>query len=270
MKSFKGATVLVTGASSGIGEAFARNLANRGANLILTARSEDRLHQIAMELSEKHAIQAHVFPGDLSLPDTPQRLWGEVQSASLSVDVLINNAGFGKCGPFLEYDYQSYQDMLNLNINALVGLTHIFLPAMLKKGDGGVINVASTAAFQPIPYLATYSATKAFVLGFSESLWGEYHERGLTVLALCPGNTSTNFAEVANADVTRMARAETPETVVEEGLKAFLKGRNYVIPGRGINYLLANLPRLLPRRRVLGITSDIFKPDPSQSDVPKT
>ena len=98
MKSFKGATVLVTGASSGIGEAFARNLANRGANLILTARSEDRLHQIAMELSEKHAIQAHVFSGDLSLPDTPQRLWGEVQSASLSVDVLINNAGFGKCG----------------------------------------------------------------------------------------------------------------------------------------------------------------------------
>ncbi len=261
MKSFKGATVLVTGASSGIGEAFARNLADRGANLILTARSEDRLHQIAAELTEKHTIQAHVFPGDLSQPDTPRQLWGEVQSASLSVDVLINNAAFGKCGPFLAYDYQSHQDMLNLNIKALVGLTHLFLPSMLKKGDGGVINVASTAAFQPIPYLATYSATKAFVLGFSESLWGEYHEHGLTILALCPGNTATNFAEAANVDVARMPRAETPERVVEEGLKAFLKGRNYVIPGRSVNYLLANLSRLLPRRRVLGITSDIFKPD---------
>lgn len=263
MKSFKGATVLVTGASSGIGEAFAHNLAKRGADLILTARSEDKLHQIAKALAEKHAIQVDVFPGDLSRPDTPQQLWEQIRSASLSVDVLINNAGFGKCGPFLAYDYQSYQDMLNLNIRALVGLTHLFLPSMLEKGDGGIINVASTAAFQPIPYLATYSATKAFVLGFSESLWGEYHEQGLTVLALCPGNTSTNFADVANADVTRMTRAEKPETVVEAGLRAFLKGRNYVVPGRRVNYLLANLSRLLPRRRVLGITSDIFKPDPS-------
>ena len=261
MKSFKGSTVLVTGASSGIGEAFAHNLANRGANLILTARSEDKLRQIADELSERHAIQAKVFPGDLSCPDMPQRLWEEVESASLSVDVLINNAGFGKCGPFLAYDYQSYQDMLNLNINALVGLTHLFLPSMLEKGNGGVINVASTAAFQPIPYLTTYSATKAFVLDFSESLWGEYHKHGLTVLALCPGNTSTNFADRANAGVTRMTRAETPETVVEEGLRAFLQGRNYLIPGRSVNYLLANLSRLLPRRRVIGITSDIFKPD---------
>ena len=138
MKSFKGATVLVTGASSGIGEAFACNLANREANLILAARSEDKLRQIAEELTEKHTIQVHVFPGDLSQPDMPQQLWGEVQSASLSVDVLINNAGFGKCGPFLEYDYQSYQDMLNLNIKALVGLTHLFLPSMLKKGDAAL------------------------------------------------------------------------------------------------------------------------------------
>ena len=269
MKSFRGATVLVTGASSGIGEAFARTLASRGANLILTARSEDKLRQIAKELSEKHAIQVNVFPGDLSCPDMPQQLWTQVQSASLSVDVLINNAGFGKCGDFLAYDYQSYQDMLHLNINALVGLTHLFLPSMLEKGDGGVINVASTAAFQPIPYLATYGATKAFVLSFSESLWGEYHEHGLTVIALCPGNTSTNFADVANADETRMTRSEAPETVVEEGLRAFLKGRNYVIPGRSVNYLLAHLSRLLPRRRVIGITSDIFKPDPLPSDNPK-
>lgn len=261
MESFKGTTVLVTGASSGIGEAFARNLANRGANLILTARSEDKLRQIAEALSEEHAIEVAVFPADLSLSGTPQQLWEQVQAASLSVDVLINNAGFGKCGDFLAYDYESYQDMLNLNIKALVGLTHLFLPSMLEKGDGGVINVASTAAFQPIPYLSTYCATKAFVLSFSESLWGEYQEDGLTVLALCPGNTATNFAEVANADVAQMTRAETAETVVEVGLRAFLKGRHYVIPGRRVNYFLAHLSRLLPRRRVLGITSDIFKPD---------
>ncbi len=269
MESFKGATILVTGASSGIGEAFACALAKRGANLILTARSEDKLRQIAGALSEKHAIQVNVFPGDLSRPDMPQRLWAQVQSASLSVDVLINNAGFGKCGHFLGHDYQNYQDMLNLNINALVSLTHLFLPSMLKRGNGGVINVASTAAFQPIPYLATYSATKAFVLSFSESLWGEYREHGLTVLALCPGNTSTNFADVANADVTRMTKAESPETVVEAGLKAFLKGRNHVIPGRAVNYLLANLSRLLSRRRVIGITSGLFKPDPAPPDIPK-
>ncbi|MCZ6679305.1 MAG: SDR family oxidoreductase, partial [Candidatus Poribacteria bacterium] len=231
MKSFKGATVLITGASSGIGEAFARNLANRGANLILTARSGDKLRQIAGELSEKHAIDAHVFPGDLSRPDMPQRLFIQIQFAGLPVDVLINNAGFGKWGHFLDVNYQRYQDMLNLNINALVSLTHLLLPAMLKRGDGGIINVASTAAFQPLPYVATYSATKAFVLSFSEALWGEYREHGLTILALCPGNTSTHFADVANADDTKMQKAETPDKVAEVGLEAFLRGRNYVIPG---------------------------------------
>jgi short-subunit dehydrogenase len=263
MKSFKGATVLITGASSGIGEAFAHNLANRGANLILTARSEDKLRQIGSELSEKHQIEVHVFPGDLSRPDMPQRLFSQVQSALLSVDVLINNAGFGKWGNFLEYDYQTYQDMLNLNINALVSLTYLFLPEMLKQRDGGILNVASIAAFQPLPYIAAYSATKAFVLNFSEALWGEYHERGLTVLALCPGNSSTNFAEVANADVTKMPRAETPEKVAQVGLEAFLKERNYVIPGRTGNYLLANLSRLLPRRRVIKTALGMLKPNTS-------
>jgi short-subunit dehydrogenase len=269
MKSFKGATVLITGASSGIGEAFARNLANRGANLVLTARSEDKLRQVASELSEKHSIEIQVFPGDLSRPDMPQRLCTQVQSASLSVDVLINNAGFGKWGHFLEHDYQSYQDMLNLNINALVSLTYLFLPSMLKRRDGGIINVASTAAFQPIPYVAAYSATKAFVLSFSEALWGEYHELGLTVLALCPGNTSTNFADVANADVTKMTEAETPETVAQAGLEAFLKGRNYVISGKIGNYLLANSSRLLSRRRVIKTTLGMFKPDTPPPDIPK-
>ena len=168
MKSFKGATVLVTGASSGIGEAFARNLANRGADLILTARSEDKLHQIARELSERHEIQVHVFPGDLSLSDTPQQLWGQVQAASLSVDVLINNAGFGKCGPFLEYDYQSYQEMLNLNIKALVGLTHLFLPAMLEEGGrwGYQCRINGSVPAHPLPcHLQRYESICPRLLG---------------------------------------------------------------------------------------------------------
>ena len=261
MKSFKGVTVLITGASSGIGEAFARNLANRGANLILTARSEDKLRQIASELSEKHSIKVYVFPGDLSRPEVPQCLFTQVQFAELSVDVLINNAGFGKWGHFLECDYQTYQDMLNLNINALVSLTYLFLPMIVERGRGGIINVASTAAFQPLPYVATYGATKAFVLSFSEALWGEYRRHGLKILALCPGNTSTNFAEVANADVTKMTKAETPEEVAQVGLEAFLKGRNYAIPGGISNYLLANVSRLLPRRRMIKTALGMFKPD---------
>ena len=166
MKSFKGATVLVTGASSGIGEVFAHNLAKRGADLILTARSEDKLHQIAEELAETHTIQVDVFPGDLSRPDIPQQLWEQVRSASLSVDVLINNAGFGKCGPFLEYDYQSYQDMLNLNIKALVGLTHLFLPSMLEKGDGGIINVASNSSVPANPVPRCLLCYEGVCLGF--------------------------------------------------------------------------------------------------------
>lgn len=257
MKSFKGTTALITGASSGIGEAFARTLAARHANLILTARSEDKLHILAKALSEEYGVSVHAFPGDLSHEDMPQRLYDQVKNKGLSVELLINNAGFGKWGHFLAEDYKTYQEMLRLNINSLVGLTYLFIPEMLKKGNGGVINVASTAAFQPVPYIATYSASKAFVLSFSEALYGEYQKQGLTILALCPGYTSTNFFAEAHADTSGLS-FETPDKVAEAGLKAFLKGRSYHISGTN-NYIQSILPRMLPRHLAIKVVGNMFR-----------
>ncbi|MHB9119610.1 MAG: SDR family NAD(P)-dependent oxidoreductase [Burkholderiales bacterium] len=254
---FEGATVLITGASSGIGEAFAHNLAKRGANLILTARSKDKLDGIADELRGKYRISVHVFPEDLILPHAPQQLFERIKTSGLSVDVLINNAGFGKWAHFLGESLGTYDQMLSLNINALVRLTYLFIPDMLAHGKGGVINVASTAAFQPVPYIAIYSASKAFVLSFTEALAGEYRERGIRTLALCPGNTATNFMVTANANTTGMSFA-TPEKVAEAGLIAFLKGKSHHVPGC-VNYLTSLLPRALSRAVVIKIVVGMFK-----------
>ncbi len=254
---FEGATVLITGASSGIGEAFAHNLAKRGANLILAARSQDKLGLVADELREKYRISVHVFPVDLILPDAPQQLFERIKASGLSVDVLINNAGFGKWAHFLGESLDTYEQMLSLNINALVKLTYLCVPDMLAHGKGGVINVASTAAFQPAPYIAVYSASKAFVLSFTEALAGEYQERGVRFLALCPGNTTTNFMATANANTAGMSFA-TPEEVAEAGLNAFVKGKSYHVHGR-TNYLTSLLPRILSRAAVIRIVAGMFK-----------
>jgi hypothetical protein len=254
---FNGLTVLITGASSGIGEAFARNLAGRGANLILTARSEDNLTRIADELKKKHGISVHVFPADLSSIEAPTQLFEKMQTNGLTVDVLINNAGFGKWAHFLAEDIDTYQRMLTVNINALVRMTCLFIPNMLTRGKGGVINVASTAAFQPVPYIAVYSASKSFVLNFTEALSGEYRQSGLRFLALCPGNTTTNFMATANADTSGMSFA-APENVVENALNAFLQGRSYYVPGM-VNYLTSLLPRILSRSVSVNIVANMFK-----------
>ena len=256
-KVFEGTTVLITGASSGIGEAFARNLAKRGADLILAARSEDKLARIADELREKYRISIHVFPVDLILPDAPHQLFERIKACGLSVDVLVNNAGFGKWTHFLGESMDTYDQMLSLNINALVKLTYLCIPDMLAHGKGGVINVASTAAFQPAPYIAVYSASKAFVLSFTEALSGEYRERGIRFLALCPGVTDTNFNAIANTNTTGMSSA-TPEEVAEAGLNAFVKGKSYHVHGR-TNYLTSLLPRILSRAAVIRIVAGMFK-----------
>lgn len=256
-KVFEGATVLITGASSGIGEAFAHNLAKQGANLILTARSEDKLAQVADKLREKYRISVHVFPVDLILPDAPRQLFERIKAGGLSVDVLVNNAGFGKWAHFLGESLDTYDQMLSLNIDALVRLTYLCVPDMLAHGKGGVINVASTAAFQPIPYQAVYAASKTFVLSFTEALAGEYRERGVRFLALCPGNTATNFMSTANANTTGMPSA-MPEEVAEAGLAAFLKGKSYHVHGRA-NYLTSLLPRVLSRASIIKIVAGMFK-----------
>ena len=254
---FKGATVLITGASSGIGAAFAQYLAILGANLILTARSEGKLRQIANELKQKYAVTVHVFPADLGEADAPQNIFDLVKAAGLSVDVLINNAGFGKWAYFHAEDMETYQQMLTVNINALVRLTYLYIPGMLARGNGGVINVASTAAFQPVPYIAVYSASKSFVLNFTEALSGEYRENGLRFLALCPGSTATNFMEVANANDTGMHSA-SPDDVVMSAINAFVKNRHYHIPGV-MNYLTSLLPRIFSRAVTIKIVANMFR-----------
>ena len=259
ISNFKGSTVLVTGASFGIGEAFAYYLASLGANLILTARSTDKLKQLADELKQKYAVSVQVFPADLVDSNSPKLIYEQVKAAGLSVDLLINNAGFGKWAFFHAVDIEEYQQMLSVNINALVRLTYLFLPDMLARGNGGVINVASTAAFQPVPYIAVYSASKSFVLNFTEALAGEYSEKGLRFLALCPGSTDTNFMSIANPEIdTSDERFATPEAVVRSGINAYINGRKYHVPGL-MNYLLSLLPRIFPRAVAIRIVANMFK-----------
>ncbi|KIA94441.1 MULTISPECIES: SDR family NAD(P)-dependent oxidoreductase [unclassified Flavobacterium] len=256
MKTLKNKTALITGASSGIGEAFAYELAKQGVNLIITARSEDKLQILAHKISKEHNVQVTVFTGDLLQKDTPQKLYNQIKQAGLSVDLLVNNAGFGKWVNFLDESMEDYDEMIEININALVKLCHLVLPDMLKKGDCGIINVASTGALQPCPYVATYCASKSFVLDFSEALYGEYSKRGVTITALCPGNTTTGFQSVAKANTKGMA-ADTPETVAKQGISALLKNKSFKIVGT-TNYLQSFLPRLLPRKAVINIVSKMM------------
>src|SRR5271156_4950090 len=194
MYKYNGKTALITGASTGIGAEFARKLARRGMNVILVARSEDKLQALASELKN---IKATVIPLDLTLPDAAPTLKKKVAELGLQVDLLINNAGFGTFGPFEEIDPKLEQQEIQLNVMALVDLTHAFIPAMLERGEGAIINLASVAAHQPVPYMSVYAATKAFVLSFSEALWAEYKDRGIRVLSLNPGATKTEFHSVA-------------------------------------------------------------------------
>lgn len=258
MKQLTGKTALVTGASSGIGLAIARSLATRGTHLIITARSENTLHEVATTL-QKLRVDVHVFRSDLSQKGAAERLFDQVEKAGLHVDLLINNAGFGKWGEFLEVSREQYDEMIQLNITALTELCYVFIPGMLKRGEGGIINVGSTASFVPVPFAAVYSASKAYVLLFTEALQGEYGGRGLSFMTLCPGGTASNFAAVANPSVKRQATDfDTPEFVAETGLEAFLKGELYVITGSK-NKRIAFLPRILSRKRVLKMVGDTWK-----------
>ncbi len=254
------ANALITGASAGIGEAFARRLAADGTNLMLVARSETKLHALAGELSGKHRVRAEVIAADLSAPGAAQGVWQEAARRGLSVDLLINNAGFGTYGTFDSLPMARETEEIMLNITALVELTHLFLPAMLAQHSGAVINVASTAAFQPVPYMAVYGATKAFVLSFSEALWAEYKPHGLRVLAFCPGPVNTAFAETAGTHLA--GKGPAAESVVQVALQALSRGRSYVIPG-GSNYRQSWGSRLLPRAAIAQISERMMRPQAS-------
>ncbi|MBL8682481.1 MAG: SDR family oxidoreductase [Myxococcales bacterium] len=252
---FRGKRVLITGASMGIGERFARILAARGAKLILVARSKDKLEALARELGD-----AAVIAEDLAAPGSAERVLAQVRALGLTVDVLVNNAGFGKYGSFDDVPLDELRSMVDLNVRSLVEMTHEFMP-MLVANRGGVIQVASTAAFQPVPYMAVYGASKAFVLSFSEALWAEYRPRGVRVLALCPGATETPFFARAGEAAAFGAKA-SPDAVVALGLDAFSAGRASVIHGAG-NNMVAAINRLFPRAMVAKISARLMQPKPA-------
>jgi uncharacterized protein len=259
MARYTGKTALITGASSGIGAAFARALAEQGARLLLVARSQDKLHDLATALAAQHGTRAEVLAVDLSRPDAGQTLFAATEQVALPVDILINNAGFATYGSFDTIDAEREQQEVMLNIAAVVDLTHHFLPAMLARENGAIINVASTAAFQPTPHMAVYGASKAFVLSFSEALWAEYRSRGIRVLALCPGPTRTDFFSVVGTEDAALGAKETPEKVVQVALRALERGRPSVISGLR-NALLANSARFAPRGMVARMGERAMRP----------
>jgi short-subunit dehydrogenase len=248
---------LITGASMGIGEAFADALAERGYDLALVARSGPALEAIAARLRAAHDVSAEPFVADLEDRAAVEAVSGAVEARFGHVDLLINNAGYGAHGPFETIGAERNAGEIRLNVEALVALTSRFAPAMLARGSGGIINLASTAAFQPVPYMAVYGATKAFVLSFSEALAEEFRGRGVRVLALCPGATRTNFFKTAG-EGAQVGRFRTSEAVVRTGLRAYDRGRSFVIDGTA-NRLLAFSPRLAPRGLVARLAAQTMK-----------
>jgi hypothetical protein len=250
-------TALITGASGGIGEAFARQLAALGKDLILVARSEDKLNALAHDLASQHAVQAHVIVADLARPDSASALYAETERLGLAVDLLVNNAGFARAGAFSELPFDVQADMVRLNVNTLTELTRLYLPAMRQRRRGGVINVASNAAFQPVPFIAVYGATKAYVLSFSEAIAEEVAGDGVTVMALCPGATATDFHDTAGVWVQKQSSMPTPDEVVAAGLRAFQRRRRSFLHGAS-NQLAALASRFLPRRLVVHLTARVM------------
>ena len=261
--SFMKAT-LITGASGGIGEAFARRLAVENHNLVLVARSENKLHDLCDELMVKHKITAHYIAVDLIDFEADLRLFEETEKHKLEIDWLINNAGFGSMGDFANLELENELEMINLNVLALVALTHRYLQKMRERQSGTIINVASTASFQPVPFMATYAATKAFVKSFSEAIAEENRLFNITVTALCPGPTETNFFDAANIgtnvkDAFLKKGMQTPEAVVEAALSAVKRGKSSVVSG-WTNYMTARLGNFVPNSLITRAVGGVLRP----------
>ena len=251
-------TTLITGASSGIGEVFARKLASRGRNVLLVARSEDKLIALCNELGRINRIRAQYVAIDLSKPESPASLFTEVEKRELVIDMLINNAGFGSMGDFTKLDLARELNMIDLNMKSLVDLTYRFLVPMRARKQGTILNVASTAGFQAVPYMATYAATKAFVLSFSEALWEENRLHGVHVMALCPGVTETGFFDAAKIQMPPMRAAETPEDVVDTALRGLARKKSHIISGWS-NFLMVETERLVPRSFVVRMAGSVMR-----------
>jgi short-subunit dehydrogenase len=254
-------TVLITGASSGIGRELARLFASAGSDLVLVARREDRLHELSAELSSRYGVKAHVLPRDLILPHAPREIAEELQDAGVQIDVLVNNAGFGDRGEFATLPLERQTEMVQVNVAALTELTRRFLPGMIERGRGGILNVASSAAFQPGPLMSVYYATKAYALHFSEGIAEELAGTGVTVTCLCPGPTITGFGADAHMEGSLLFRmgAMPAETVARIGYDGFRAGRAIVVPGLR-NKFIAFSVRLGPRAVVRKIVKLLHRP----------
>ena len=250
-------TALITGASTGIGLDLARLMA-RDFDLIITARDQARLEQVATQLEEQQGNRVHVIPADLAHPQAPARLFAEIESRGLRVDALVNNAGFGAYGAFADANAQTQLEMIQVNITALTHLTRLALTGMLQRRQGRIMNVASTAGFQPGPLMAVYYATKAYVISFSEAIANELKGSGVTVTCLCPGATETEFAKRADMGESRLFKlgAMRSEDVARAGYEGMLRGKTLVIPGLK-NRVLAQSVRFTPRKVVTAISRSL-------------
>ena len=255
-------TALVAGASSGIGRELARLFARDRYDLVLVARGLEKLDRVGAELAQQHHVRSRSVGADLAAPDAPEAIVETLRQAGLSVDVLVNNAGYGIYGPFANADRRTELDLLQVNVVALTHLTKLLLPEMLARGAGRILNVASTAGFQPSPFLAVYAASKAYVVSFSEALAEELAGTGVSVTTLCPGPTATGFQARAGMEGVRLFRGpfvmDAP-SVARAGYTALMRGQRLVVPGVG-NKLLMESVRFAPRRLVTRIARLIQAP----------
>jgi short-subunit dehydrogenase len=254
-------TALVTGASSGIGLEFAKLLAREGHDLVLVARRRDALEELARELAVTHGVAIRVIAKDLAAPDSTEEIFDELETERIVVEILVNNAGLGLHGRFWETELTRQIEIIRVNVAALTGLTGRFLPGMVARGRGRIVNVASTAAFQPGPYMAVYYATKAYVLSFSEALAQELSHTGVTVTALCPGPTVTEFQTAAGLEDTLLFRGPLvmdAARVARAGWAGANRGKRVVVPGLA-NRLLKEIVRFSPRRLVTTVAGRMQK-----------
>jgi short-subunit dehydrogenase len=258
MLKLRGSTALVTGASKGLGAAFAHALAARGVNLVLVARSQESLEALAKELEYEYPIKAVALTADLAQAGEAQRIVRELEQRIIQVDLLINNAGYGLSGSFVNNVHEDELGQVALNVQALMSLTHFFGKQMSQRGQGGIINVASNASFQPVPYQATYAATKAFVLSFTEAIAYELGERGVQVMASCPGPTATSFFDTMPTSM-QIGQMDSSESVAVNTLNAFERGERVAYPGRASVRLMAVVAQLFPRAAVLKLAAAASK-----------
>jgi short-subunit dehydrogenase len=250
------ATALVTGASSGLGLEYARLFAAAKHDVLLVARRRDRLEALAAELRSAHAVAAHVVAADLASPHGPEQVFAEARR--LEVEFLVNNAGLGASGAFAELPLERELEMIQVNLTALVSLTRLFLPAMLARKRGRILNVGSTAGFPPGPFMAVYYASKAFVNSFTEALWYELRGTGVTATVSCPGATATEFSGVAGNDRSLLFRlgAASAATVAKQGYRAMMKGKPMVVHGLRNKLTIQSL-RLTPRALTRAVAASL-------------